>query len=251
MKIQTIILNKERNASLTIYLHEDDRIRPAVMVIPGGYYHFCSYKESDPAAFAYLNAGYHAFILRYTVGDDMVWPQPLDDYEMAMKLIREHADEWKIYPDKIAVCGFSSGGHLASAAATLSENRPNAAILAYAVLGECVKLRNTTAPNTTTAVDENTPPCFLFQSRIDKNVPVIYPIQFMEALAQHHVVFESHIYAYGPHGRSTLATAPSGGDDIYCSRMRSWVADSISWLWDIFGEFTDEGMTEPRLKNGR
>lgn len=248
MKTETIILNQRRNVSLTVYLHEDERIRPSVLVIPGGYYHFCSYGESDSAAFAYLNAGYHAFILRYTVGDDMVWPQPLEDYEMTMDLIRRKADAWNLYPDKIAVCGFSSGGHLASAAATMSKNRPNAAILAYAVLGECVKLRNATAPDTTNEIDEKTPPCFLFQSRTDKNVPVIYPIRFMEALAEHNVVFESHIYAYGPHGKSTLATAPLGGDDIYCSRMRNWVEDSISWLRDIFGELTVDGMEKPRLK---
>lgn len=248
MKTEIIQLNPDRNVSLTVYLHEDERRRPAVIVLPGGYYHFCSYGESDPAAFAYLNAGYQAFILRYTVGDDMVWPQPLDDYEMAMELIREKAEEWHIYPDKIAVCGFSSGGHLASAAATMSQNRPNAAILAYAVLGECVTLRNATAPNTTNAVDEHTPPCFLFQSRIDPNVPVKYPIEFMEALARHNVIFESHIYAYGPHGKCTLSTAPLAGDDKYCSRMRNWVEDSVSWMKDLFGEFTDTCMAEPRLK---
>ena len=247
MKTETIVINEKRNVSLTVYLHEDERIRPAVLVFPGGYYHFCSYNEADSAAFAYLNAGYHAFVLRYTVGDDMVWPQPLEDYEMAMELIRKNACQWKIYADKIAVCGFSSGGHLASAAATLSRNRPNAAILAYAVLGECVKLRNVTAPNTTLAVDENTPPCFLFQSRTDKNVPVIYPIQFVEALAKHNVIFESHIYAYGPHGKCTMATLPSWSDENNCARMKNWVDDSISWLKDLFGEFTADGMSEPRL----
>lgn len=131
----------------------------------------------------------------------------------------------------------------------MSKERPNAAILAYAVLGECVKLRNVTAPDTTKEIDENTPPCFLFQSRTDQNVPVIYPIRFMEALAEHNIVFESHIYAYGPHGKSTLATVPLGGDEIYCSRMRHWVEDSVSWLWDIFGELTLNGMEEPRLKS--
>lgn len=205
-------------------------------------------KEADAAAFAYLNAGYHVFVLQYTVGEHMVWPQPLEDYEVAITMIRDHASEWRIYEDKIALAGFSSGGHLASAAATMARIRPDAVILGYAVLGDIIKLRNVTAPDTTPYVDDRTPPVFLFQSRTDKNVPVAYPICFMEALAQHNVIFESHIYAYGPHGCYTLATAPLGGDENTCSRMRDWVTDSVSWLRDIFGELTQEGMTAPRLK---
>lgn len=247
MKTEKIILNEARNVSLTTFLYEDDIKRPAVIVLPGGRYHSCSYGEADSAAFAYLNAGYQAFVLRYTVGDDMVWPQPLEDYEMAMELIRSKADEWNIYSDRVAVCGFSSGGHLASAAATMAKNRPDAAILGYPVVGEIIKLRNETVPDTTPFVDETTAPCFIFQSRTDKNVPPVYPIRFLEALAMHNVVFESHIYAYGPHGCSTLSAAPIGGDDKYCSRMRNWVEDSVSWLRDIFGEMTEKGMSSPRI----
>ena len=45
----------------------------------------------------------------------------------------------EIFSDKIAVIGFSAGGHLAAAAATMSKNRPNAAILGYPVTGSDVK----------------------------------------------------------------------------------------------------------------
>ena len=76
----------------------------------------------------YLKAGYQAFILRYSVGKHSVWPNALQDYEQAMEMIRTKAEEWKIFSDKIAVIGFSAGGHLAAAAATMSKNRPNAAI---------------------------------------------------------------------------------------------------------------------------
>ena len=30
-----------------------------------------------------------------------------------MQIIREHAEEWGVAKDQIAVCGFSAGGHLA------------------------------------------------------------------------------------------------------------------------------------------
>ncbi|WP_049783368.1 alpha/beta hydrolase fold domain-containing protein [Mahella australiensis] len=89
-------------------------------------------------AFEYLRAGYHAFVLRYSIKENAVWPNPLNDYEQAIELIRSRAEEWHIYEDKIAVLRFSAGGHLALAAATMSKNRPNAALLGYAFIrGRC------------------------------------------------------------------------------------------------------------------
>lgn len=70
----------------------------------------------------YLRAGYHAFVLRYSVGwENAVWPNPLEDYDQAMELITAHAKEWHLIPEKIAVIGFSAGGHLAACAATMAE----------------------------------------------------------------------------------------------------------------------------------
>lgn len=70
----------------------------------------CSEREADPVALAYLEAGFQAFVLRYSVGEGVVWPMPLEDYEQAMELLRAKAEEWSLYPDKIAVAGFSAGG---------------------------------------------------------------------------------------------------------------------------------------------
>ena len=86
-----------------------------------------------PMARLLLKAGYQVFILRYSVKKDAVWPNPLKDYEQAMTLIRSKREEWNVYGDRIAVLGFSAGGHLAGCAATMAENKPNAAILGYAV----------------------------------------------------------------------------------------------------------------------
>ena len=70
--------------------------------------------------------------MRYSIKEDAKWPNPLEDYEEAMELIRSKSEEWNVYEDKIALIGFSAGGHLAASAATMSINRPNAAILGYA-----------------------------------------------------------------------------------------------------------------------
>lgn len=253
MEIKEFILNKERNVTLTCYLQAaggDFRYvtkRPAVLILPGGGYQYCSAREADPVAFPYLKAGYDAMILRYSVADHDKWPNPLDDYEQAMALIRGKADEWKVYRDKIAVIGFSAGGHLAACAAAMSENRPNAAILGYAVTtGGTVKECNPSAPDVIPHVDGKTCPCFLFATRNDGIVPIQNTIRMIDALEKAGVSFESHIYAYGPHGFSTGDSSIQPADSVMCSRVKNWVGDSIAWLKDIFGDFAQGGMTEPK-----
>lgn len=245
MKAETIVLNNVRGVTLTAYVQEPvGKIwqivtRPAVLVIPGGAYRFCSEREADPVALAFLAAGYQTFVLRYTVGADMVWPQPLEDYEQAMQLIRANAGRWMLYPNKIAVVGFSAGGHLAGCAATISKNRPNAAILGYALLTDDVKEYNRAAPDLCAAVDAATCPCFLFAARTDETVPVRNTLRFAAALEEHGVNFETHIYASGPHGFSTAQSAVQDPRTI-CPRTADWVGESIAWLKDVFGDFEGE-----------
>ncbi len=253
MKTEFITLNEERHVTLTAYLQavggEFTHVanRPAVLILPGGAYQNCSDREADPVAFPYLQTGFQVFILRYSLKKDAVWPQPLSDYEQAMSLIREKASDWHVIPDKIAVIGFSAGGHLASAAATLSENRPNAAILGYPVTGEQHLLEICPgAPDTAAAVNHKTCPCFLFATCNDNIVPIRNSISFMEALARYDISFESHIYAFGPHGFSTCETAVQDRKVPVCDRVSHWVADSIGWLKDVFGDFGENGLTAPK-----
>ena len=251
MRVEQIVLNEKRNVTLTVYLQEvggefrNVVKRPAMLVLPGGGYQMCSDREADPVAMPYLKAGYQVFILRYSVRADAVWPNPLEDYEQAMELIRSRAEEWNLYADKVAVIGFSAGGHLAAAAATMAKNRPNAAILGYAVTSEDVKGCNKTAPDTICEVDFDTCPCFLFATRTDNMVPIANSIRFMEALDQYGIAFESHIYSHGPHGFSTCDTSVQHKDTVISSRVPNWVADSISWLKDVFGDYGDGEMTKP------
>jgi len=101
--------------------------RPAVLICPGGGYMSCSDREGEPAAMAFAAMGYHAFVLRYSVYNEgggfsmefdnmppkkhCVFPNPMRDIGKAMLYIKERADKWFLDADKIAVCGFSAGGH--------------------------------------------------------------------------------------------------------------------------------------------
>ena len=86
--------------------------RPAIVVIPGGGYVYCSRAEGEPVAMAFAARGFHAFVLRYSTGFDAAGFRPLEEISWAIGYIRENAESWGIDPDKIVSCGFSAGGHL-------------------------------------------------------------------------------------------------------------------------------------------
>ena len=252
MKTEYIVLSEERNVSLTAYIQPVGgefgglSERPAVLIIPGGGYHFCSDREADPVAFPYLKAGYQAFILRYSLNEQAEWPRPLEDYEEAMAMILARAGEWHVVPDRIAVIGFSAGGHLAACAATMAVHRPNAAILGYPVIdGACARDYLPSAPDVPSAVDRYTCPCFVFATRTDNLVPVSNAVHIVDALCANGIAFESHIYANGPHG---LSTGDSSINHLpFCGRYPAWVPDSIAWLEDVLGGVKSSGLTDPRF----
>ena len=93
--------------------------RPAIVVCPGGGYMYCSNREGEPIALAYAARGFHAFVLRYSVGWDAADFKPLEEVSWAIGYLRENAEEWNVDTDKISVMGFSAGGHLAASYGTL------------------------------------------------------------------------------------------------------------------------------------
>lgn len=248
MKTLELILNEERNVSLTAYIQPTKgefsgmTKRPAMVILPGGGYRYCSARESDPVAFPYLQVGYQVFILRYSVNrsdDDhnADWDNPLRDYDQAMETIISHADEWYVDTERIAIIGFSAGGHLAACAATVAANKPRAAILGYPVISSRHRWNNT-APDPTDFVDANTCPCFIFASRNDGCVPIQDSVNFINALTKAGVPYETHIYSYANHGFSTCEPQLNNREWC-CNRTPNWIHDSIEWLRETVGDFTD------------
>lgn len=251
MQQQTIILNQERNVTLTAYLQEvggEFRFckRPAILVLPGGGYAMCSDREADPVALAYMKAGFQAFVLRYSVGDYRQWPNPLADYEQAMDLLHQNADTWNLDSSRICAVGFSAGGHLCACAATIATHKPAAAILVYpAILKEICDMCQPGMPYPHEHVTAATSPCFLVAARDDRTVNIKNSLVMQMALAEKGIPFESHIYSYGGHGFST------GEDWIITNslscRTPNWINDSILWLKEVLGTLTPNGFTEPNI----
>jgi Esterase/lipase len=171
MHIESINLYQDReDATLTTYVLEDSPEllkggkRPAILICPGGAYLGCSDREAEPIALRYAAMGYHAFVLRYStyyegtfanldfskepvLNENCVHPNPMLEIGKSILIIREHAEEWLVDTDKIALCGFSAGAHNCAMYASywhtsiLSEHyqkdsevfKPAAAILGYMV----------------------------------------------------------------------------------------------------------------------
>ena len=87
--------------------------RPLVLVCPGGGYHFTSEREAEIVAMQFNAMGYHSAVLDYSCAPAQ-FPTALLELSKSVAYLRAHAKEWCIDPDKIAVLGFSAGGHLAA-----------------------------------------------------------------------------------------------------------------------------------------
>ncbi len=96
--------------------------RPAVIICPGGsYHHLDMLFEGYSTARWFASHGVHAFVLRYRVAYNCHhYPDQLEDVQMAIHYIRQHADEFNIDKNKIGAIGFSAGGHLVTMAGEFS-----------------------------------------------------------------------------------------------------------------------------------
>ncbi|HEY0314724.1 MAG TPA: alpha/beta hydrolase [Sphingomonas sp.] len=206
----------------------------AVLLLPGGGYGFLSYDNEGVEQARWLNAqGVTAFILLYRLPGEG-WTHradvPLQDAQRAMRLIRANAGTYGIQPSRVAVIGFSAGGHLAGSLATRHAEtvyapvdaadrlpaRPDLAGLIYPVVslsapfthgGSRDNLLGADAPDeirrrysVERRVDAQTPPCFLVHAGDDGLVPVANSLSLYTVLqAQKHPA-ELHIFAQGGHG---------------------------------------------------
>ncbi len=242
----------DNDATLTCYVQDTSDemptadVRPAVLVLPGGGYHFTSDREAEPVALAYLAEGFNAFVLRYAVGPESPFEMSFDDAKAALTWIRGNAAELRIDPGKVAAVGFSAGGHLAASLATAAEDKPDALVVGYAVtLAEGGPGMGKEILDVPSHVTPATPPTFVFSTCGDTLVPIRHSIALLDALAAHGVPFESHIYVLGLHGLSLAKPHTASGHAVRVEpAVAQWLADSVRFLFTVFGDFATEGEPE-------
>jgi len=248
MKTKVIKLTSNTNVTLTTYIHDLSEemknvdVRPAMLIFPGGGYWFCSDREAEPIALADMAKGYNAFVLRYSLKKESEFPKPLLDAEEAISLIRENHKEYNIDPAKVAVLGFSAGGHLAAALGTMGTNKPNALLLGYpCILEDDDKDWPYPIPGLHTLVDEQTPESFVFHTYEDDAVPVANAIEFVKALNDKKIPVEFHLFKTGVHGLSLGNHLVSNGSrTMIDENYEHWFELSVRWLDNIFRSFISE-----------
>ncbi len=68
-----------------------------------------------------VDHGYTLFVVRHGSSPQFKVPDAVADVRRAVRYIRLHADDFKIDPDRIGVCGGSAGGHLSLMLDTASD----------------------------------------------------------------------------------------------------------------------------------
>ena len=220
----------------------------AVLILPGGGYFFRSEQYEGMDIAEWLNAqGIAAFVLNYRLKQ---YPAPLDDTQMALRVLRRNAGHYNLDPERLGVMGFSAGGHLAALASTLYDegdvanpdplrqqsSRPDFSVLAYAIVSFSEPLQAGVRANllgdapepaliellsAEQQVTSATPPAFIWTAKTDSIVPFENSVAYEQALLAAGVPVETHLYPEGRHG-SALAQ-----DEVYA---KAWAQQWLTWL---------------------
>jgi acetyl esterase/lipase len=95
------------------YLPEDGQVgRPAVMFIHGGGWKSGTRDHHTDHARRLAESGYVAISIDYRLTPDGAYPRAMQDSSCALAFVRGQADAWGLDPARVAVMGYSAGGHL-------------------------------------------------------------------------------------------------------------------------------------------
>ena len=235
--------------------------KPALVICPGGGYEFCSIREGAPVARAFARDGIESFVLEYDCASAPLGTMPVRTAAAAVAWVRENAARFGIDENRIAIGGFSAGGHLAGTLAAvwhraewfepgtdLQAHRPNAAVLCYPVVsageyahrGSFVQLVGADrdkqrAFSLEKLVDGNTPPVFLWHTLDDSEVPMENTLLMERALRKAGVPHEVHLFPHGVHGLSLAdfeTYEPTRGrlPDRHVNRWQALCAEWLKYL---------------------
>lgn len=258
-----------RDPTLTIYIqdvYEDlchiPKCRPAMLICPGGGYRIVSRRESEPIAVAVLPMGYNAFVLNYSVRPNG-YPVQLVEVAAALELIYANAEQWHVDVDRIAIMGFSAGGHLSAHYSNVydseivrkvfPQSKPvQAVVLGYPAISTdevyglrdffCNRLlNNSDASEAELAqvsceklVSEKTPPTFMWHTAADQTAPVGHSLAYAMALSKYQIPFGLHVYPFGRHGLVTVDRQSNETVDADSALAKTWLPEMDRWLKTIF-----------------
>ncbi len=238
-----------------------DRKNPAMLVLPGGGYEFCSFREAEPVCLKFLGYGFKTFWLDYSI-KPVKYPYSLMEAVMAMNYIRENADEFMIDSEQVSAVGFSAGGHLCALLGSNYDSedvkkifngkvsaKPNSIILSYPVItsgpkahegsfislcGDDENLKKKL--DIVNCVNKNSAPAFIWATYDDACVPVKNSLLVADKYEEVGVPFSLHIFGKGWHGLSVADLTVYGNDEfskLASKSVNEWVRLAVEWMEDI------------------
>ena len=225
------IFSNVHQPSITVYLPAKDKSTGAgVVVIPGGgHREIWMDHEGYNVAQWLSDHGVAAFILKYRLAKEdgstyTIEGTELKDVQRAIRLVRNHAQEWSVDKERIGVIGFSAGGELAALASTRFDSgspnstdsieressKPNFQGLIYPGLPHDMNLSAQTPPAFLACGEDDRP-------EISKGVPELY--LNMKAAG---ISAELHVYAHTGHGFGVRANNPPP--------VSGWMQNFFDWM---------------------
>jgi len=229
--------------TITVYPAEHPN-GTAVLVCPGGGYSVLSIENEGTQACEWLNKqGVAAVLLKYRVPQGKQKDPsaaPLQDAQRAMGLVRHHAVEWGIRPDRVGILGFSAGGHLAimtslhpnertyepDAALDVTDATPSFCVPVYPAY--LVEKENTFALKPEIKVTEKAPPICIIHGGEDKGVTSssASALLYLE-YKKLSIPAELHIFAKGGHAFGMKKAGNPVND--WPERVQGWMK-SMGWM---------------------
>ncbi len=212
--------------TMTIYSPKGKNTGAAVIVFPGGGYRVLAIDLEGTEVCDWLTSiGVTCVLLKYRVpGSGPHWDSvrnirvipkthtALHDAQRTLGLIRHHAADWNIDPNKIGVLGFSAGGHLVASISTHPKRiyapvdqadaescRPDFAVSLYPGHMSANYRADLSKLNPTIEVTSQTPPTFLLHAQDDPVDPVEFSLLYYAALKKANIPVEMHLFAHGGH----------------------------------------------------
>lgn len=234
-----------------------------VIICPGGGYCFLSGREGEPVARAFNEKGYGAAVLKYSLDRSPLGHQPVEELSWTVDQVCQGRFP-KLSADRIFLCGFSAGGHLAASYGVYwnhqevvgvhkEESGVEGIILGYPVIssgkiGHKGSVRNVTGGNGPLKEEfslENQdlsrmPRTFIWNTFEDQKVPALNSILFAKKLYEDGVSCEYHLFHKGLHGYS-LATK-----EVECQEEGIWADSHIAHWFGLCLEWMEEGKNKIR-----
>ena len=205
-------------------------------------------ESADQVAFFY-NYGVNTVILRNRLRKDgyNVQTNAVNDALQAIRLVRAHAKDWNLDPNRIGIMGFSAGAELAAPAALFFDefdrqnSGPNDPLAGITSRPDFVALvypgPTPFARGASPAIPRNTPPAFVTCAGAGDRVHAIWAEEYVMAMLQAGIPnVESHLYGNGRHPGDPLpdGSRMSGGlTDRNNIPFGAWQYRYIEWFRDL------------------